>query len=357
MKAQPAISGWVVANRTHRNSRIKYMPKATVKPESSESKGKINIRELMNKPEYQAGVAKIPGVQLLNYAANYGLFVKPAAIKACGWVGDTVEHTGVLTDHEYNDGTVERGILFKSCHMHVLIQSHRYIEVKDVTVAPGSKRGDIIGIHTYADGSINQQGYEMYENFKAEAEANEKPNPLALRTFYLIYLLANDRKTLLHKVPFTLSVQGVAASVFGKSLESFFTSLRCDKDNPLSKNAWQVNGLAIFSPTFKATKEGKKQKSAVCTIDTYQEATPDTLDSFFDDDEEKAKRFWAIQEVGSNFARKYMEQVSNEVGVHQIAPGVDDAIPVTAKALPASTPTPGNGKAALPVANFDEIPY
>ena len=188
---------------------------------------------------------------------------------------------------------------------------------------------------------------------KAEAEANEKPSPLALRTFYLIYLLGNDRYTLLHKIPFTLSVQGVAASVFGKSLDSFFTSLRCDKDNPLSKNAWQING---FSPTFKASKEGKKQKSYVCLIDSFQEATPDTLDSFFVDEEDRAKKFWAIQEVGSNFARKYMEQVSNEVGVHQIAPGIDDSIPVTAKALPAA-PTPGNGKAALPVANFDEIPY
>ena len=98
----------------------------------------------MNRDDMQAGVAKIPGVQLLNDGVNFGLFIKPEALKACGWLGATVPHSGVETEHQYNDNSVVKGILFKYIHMHILLQSHRYIEVKDISVAPGSKKGDTL---------------------------------------------------------------------------------------------------------------------------------------------------------------------------------------------------------------------
>lgn len=263
-------------------------------------------------PEFTGNMNKLPGCQLLNDKSKPGLFIKEENIKLSGWTGGAKD--GEKYNHVYNDGSKNPGLFFQSPRMHIILNTPRFIEVtKNGEKKNFGKRGDIVGIY-----DNNQDLYE------------EMAEGATLRTFYLIYLVGVKNENL-HKVPFVLSVHGVAAAQFGKSLNQFYMmtdTAYAERENtgyrPMND---QFHCLAVFNPTFEVSMEGSEEKSAVCVAKSFAEPTPATLDKFFCLD--KADTFWAMQKSSAKFAERYMKQTADSIGVHRVLPAAQVEMEMT----------------------------
>lgn len=255
-------------------------------------------------PEFTGSMNKLPSCQLLNDKSKPGLFIKEENVKLAGWTGGAKD--GEKYTHVYNDNSKEAGLFFGSPRMHVILNTPRFIEITkkgDKDMGFG-KKGTIVGIY-----DNNQDLYK------------EMGEGATLRTFYLLYLVGAKNENL-HKVPFVLSVHGVAAAQFGKSLNQFYMmadTAYAEKMNtgyrPLND---QFHCLAIFNPIFEVSMEGAEEKSPVCVAKTFVEPSVKDLDKFFCFD--KSDAFWAMQQSSAKFAQRYMKQTADSIGIHRVLP-------------------------------------
>lgn len=278
----------------------------------------------LKSPEFRGDKSYLPTAQLLNDKAKPVLFIKEDNLKLAGWTGG--DKDGEKYTHTYNNGKAFPGLAFASCRMHVLLTSPRFVELTENGAAAFpdlGKKNDILASFETPEG----------QNLR-ESMQNQVKGSTTLRTFYLIYLV-NAKNENLHKVPFTLSVHGAAAAQFGKALEQHYRlveiafSSRNPEDGYMTLDN-RARSLTIFQPTFGVEMVGDTKKSAVCTVKSFAEPKPETVESFFCLN--KHESFWATQASLAGFARRYMSQMSETIGVHQIAAGVDtDAIEVSAQ--------------------------
>lgn len=289
---------------------------------------------LKGKPEFEGTISAYPGAQLLNDKSNPGLFIKQTELAKAGWYG--LAHNGEEYTHTYNDGSGQPGILFSQPNLAIVAQSPRYIELtlngEQATPSLG-KAGTIVGIFADAEGNLNQQGADYYSTLEGKA---------SLRTFYLIYLF-NNEKECLHKIPFCLSVKGVAASSFGKAIQAFenaFYTYASGIDEDAAPLNQVSRSLFIWTPKFVASLEPKDapKKSWVAIVpeaNGVYEFTYAPIASSNEEFESWNKKFTSIRKANNNFASRYMEEIHEATGFHAIAAGVD----VNQKALPASIST------------------
>ena len=288
--------------------------------------GMVNF--LKGKPEFEGTIKSYPLAQILNDKSSYGLFLKQGELAKAGWYGLT--HNGKDYDHTYNDGKSESGILFDNPNIVVISQSPRFIELtKD---CDRGKRSTIVGIHSDEDGHSIPQGVAFYDELKEQGVAS-------LRTFYLIYLF-NAEKEALHKVPFCLSIKGVAASSFGKALTAFendFYTMASSLDEDIAPLNQVSRSLFIWSPKFVPSLEPKDAptKSWVAIVQEGQPVFSPIADSN-EEIETWNRKFNVIRKANNNFANRFCEQFNEETGLHAMA--IEGTNP-NIKALPANLMT------------------
>jgi hypothetical protein len=256
--------------------------------------------EQLSTDEFQGTIKSLPVAQLLNEkkAADCGMFVKFSEILKAGWkVTPTVYHT-----HTFSGGAEEKGLLFHKANMLIINKSPRFVETR---AKNEEGRFDIIGV---------------YDDPVIQAQYNADKSSYTLRTIYLIFLL-DDAGELLHEVPIALTVKGVAAVAMGQKTEAFRTHLEKAYASAINgtytvKND-KFHALGVFSPVFKPSHEGTKEKSWVCMATEYKAPSTEELPNFLK--LSLSDYIWSIRNSTTDFCDRYFKK---EAAFFSVAPEV-----------------------------------
>ena len=307
--------------------------------------------------------------QLINGKPPFaGLFIDNEDLPKAGWLGLPLP-TGAKEESKIWFGQQKEkkaGLLFSTLKFIVVDQSPRFLEVtqdgelafKEAQSAQQQgkeynyyhlqlgNRNALVAIYCDADGNYNDPttnipygGRDLYDALKPQTDDDKAL--VALRTFYLIYLV-NDDGELLHNKPVCLSVKGLAAVTFGGAIRDTGKALLNELGEYLGDSKLQSAVLTrsslkdfVFTMQLEGGSEGRNGN----WITRIAKDENDVLQvgGDFITDEKLQDKLQATYEANDGFQWKFAAQMSSQCNYHQLQgqlagyalPGTIDVTPVS----------------------------
>ena len=264
------------------------------------------------------------------------LFLKKEEMDRCGWHGNVEDFPNASEEsHEFGDGTVKDGIMFKTPRLIML----RGAQNTDPTFLEKSEEDDK-GKKTVTIMGFYEDAKYLWDNWKTDNADTKKNCPFRIRRIMLVYLVDKNGKAL-HSNPLVLSLGGGAQKNFVEKYYQFLEQLessyaKATGDTNAEGFGDKMCASVIWTPTFGITKFGD-YGARVLSPAKWIEPTPSTINNFWPKKEEDIDNYENIYECFpvEAYGKNFFKQMQEEVGINALAPGVDIS---SAPVLPASDP-------------------